>query len=88
MYSRILFSYRLPFRSITNYLIYRNTLIYLYLDLWSESNYLFLYLVFDPSCATDKKPFLLMDRLSKLRQILRIRLRTVHLQAHFIRLTE
>jgi hypothetical protein len=44
---------RLPFRSITDYLTHGNTLIYLYLDLQSESNHLFLHLVFDPSCATD-----------------------------------
>jgi hypothetical protein len=52
-YSRLPFSCRLPFRSITDYLTHGNTLIYLYLDLQSESNHLFLHLVFDPICATD-----------------------------------
>jgi hypothetical protein len=52
-YSRLPFSCRLPFRSTTDYLTHGNTLIYLYLDLQSESNHLFLHLVFDPSCATD-----------------------------------
>jgi hypothetical protein len=33
MYYRLLFSYRLPFRSTTNYLTHGNALIYLYLDL-------------------------------------------------------
>jgi hypothetical protein len=53
-YSRLLFSCRLPFRSTTDYLTHGNTLIYLYLDLQSESNHLFLHLVFDPICATDR----------------------------------
>jgi hypothetical protein len=56
IYSRLPFSCRLPFRSITDYLTHGNTLIYLYLDLQSESNHLSLHLVFDPSCATDTTP--------------------------------
>jgi hypothetical protein len=45
IYSRLPFSCRLPFRSITDYLTHGNTLIYLYLDLQSESNHLSLHLV-------------------------------------------
>jgi hypothetical protein len=52
-YSRLPFSCRLPFRSITDYLTHGNTLIYLYLDLQSKYNHLSLYLFLDPSCATD-----------------------------------
>jgi hypothetical protein len=56
IYSRLPFSCRLPFRSITDYLTHGNTLIYLYLDPQSKSNHLSLHLVFDPRCATDTGP--------------------------------
>jgi hypothetical protein len=54
-HSRLPLSCWLPFRSITDYLTHRNTLIYLYLDLQSEYHHLSLRLFFDPSCATDKR---------------------------------
>jgi hypothetical protein len=59
---------RLPFRSITDYLTHGNALIYLYLDLQSESNHLFLHLVFDPSCATDKTYYSVATILSGLQK--------------------